>query len=117
MLPSAGREIVLGDPAQKLEDITAVAANRQSTSVLAGKVGQELLHGLLKKVICSFHGFTVANPAITGQTRNPVKYGSYNAGFSPLYGIGVCCVNGDNHNMRYVEHRLSEPWVGEREEL
>ena len=74
----ANGEIVLLNPPEELGDINAVAADRQTASVLAGEIGEELLHGLLKNVMCRSHGHTVANLILSGQTRNLQKYGSYN---------------------------------------
>ena len=106
------RQIVVCNPAEELAAINAVTTDGQDTPVLAGQLREELLQGLLENVICSFHGFTVANPAVSGQTPDPAKSGSDNTGFCPLYGTAIPCVNGENGGAWYAEPPLSEPSLG-----
>jgi len=42
------RQIVLLNPAEELAAVDLVAANGQHTAILAGEVGQELMHRFVK---------------------------------------------------------------------
>ena len=74
----ADRQIILLDPAEELAAVNLVAADGQTASILAGELGQELIQGFVKASRYRCHGHTVANPAISGQTRDPEKSGSDN---------------------------------------
>jgi hypothetical protein len=97
------RDEILGK--MDLRAINPVAADGQTAAVLSGQLQQELIQCVVQASRYWCHGHTVAKPAFPGQTRGQAKYGSYNRGFSPLYGTTIPRVNGGNWGQRFVEAR------------